>query len=182
MNIINYRFITSLTFLISLLGCSPETPNSAQLYFDQLSQLCGSTFQGYSSFPEDPDHPFAGQLLVAHFDTCNDHEIRIPFIVGEDHSRTWVFTYDTAGLTLKHDHRHANGEPDEVNNYGGSTSEPGTKYSQSFPADAYTAKLIPDAATNMWRVSLSEDAQQLTYYLERNNQPRFKAELQRQTK
>ena len=47
----------------------------------------------------------------------------------------------------------------------------------TFPADALTASLIPDAATNAWTISLSEDGQQITYFLERDNKPRFKAIL-----
>ena len=72
-----------------------------------------------------------------------------------------------------------NGTPDEVTLYGGTTEETGTAFAQSFPADAYTANLIPEAATNEWFLSLSEDGSELTYYLERHGKPRFKAVLTR---
>ncbi len=52
-------------------------------------------------------------------------------------------------------------------------------FGQSFPADAHTAQLIPDASTNEWFLSLSEDGKHLTYYLERHSKPRFKAVLDR---
>ena len=107
---------------------------------------------------------FAGKLLVAEFKKCSDSEVRVPFAVGDNTSRTWVFTKTDAGARLKHDHRHADGSLDEVTNYGGDASSDGTELSQSFAADAFTAELIPDAATNVWTVSLSEDLQTLTYH------------------
>jgi len=38
---------------------------------------------------------------------------------------------------------------------------------------------IPAAVTNVWTISLSPDGRKLTYYLERDAKPRFKAELYR---
>ncbi len=150
---------------------------SNESFFNHLSDLCGSTFQGYSSFPDDPDHDFYGKLLIATVETCTDSEIRIPFSVGNDTSRTWIITKNPNSLTLKHDHRHADGTPDEITNYGGTTNTSGSEYSQAFPADPFTAKLIPAAATNVWTITLSNDKKHLTYDLQRNNQPRFTAEL-----
>lgn len=156
------------------------SPGYQERFFNHFADLCGSVFQGYSSFPDDPEHDFYGKLLTASITTCTEDEIRIPFQVGDDQSRTWIITRTSNDLTLKHDHRHADGTPDEITNYGGTTADYGSEYSQSFPADAFTAELIPAAATNVWTLSLSEDKQSLTYYLERNNRPRFKAELQLQ--
>jgi len=55
----------------------------------------------------------------------------------------------------------------------------GSPLKQSFPADAYTAGLIPEAATNEWFLSFNEAGDELTYYLERHGQPRFRAVLKR---
>jgi hypothetical protein len=55
--------------------------------------------------------------------------------------------------------------------------DPGSPLSQSFPADSYTANLIPEAASNEWFLSFSADGQELTYYLERHGKPRYKAVL-----
>lgn len=155
------------------------TPGYQERFFNHLAELCGAVFEGYSSFPDDPEHDFHGQLLTATVARCSENTIRIPFQVGEDRSRTWIITRTPNDLTLKHDHRHSDGTPDEITNYGGTTTAYGSEFSQSFPADAYTAELIPAAATNVWTITLSEDKQQLTYYLERNDQPRFKAILNR---
>ena len=76
-------------------------------------------------------------------ETCGEKEIRIPFRVGEDRSRTWVLTLTDGGLLFRHDHRHADGTPDKVTMYGGLAAPDGTPLRQSFPADAETARLIP---------------------------------------
>jgi hypothetical protein len=150
-----------------------------EAFFDKLKSLCGARFEGESVFPEDPGDAFRDQLLVVVVDTCSADEIRIPFLVGKDHSRTWVLKKTAQGLQLKHDHRHEDGTPDEVTLYGGTAINPGTHLSQSFPADTYTADLIPEAASNEWFLSLSQDESEMTYYLERHNKPRFKAILKR---
>ena len=43
----------------------------------------------------------------------------------------------------------------------------------------FGTKLVPEAATNEWFLTVTADGQQLTYYLERHGKPRFEATLQR---
>jgi hypothetical protein len=88
---------------------------------------------------------------------CEENVIKIPFYVGEDKSRTWVFTLKGDKIELKHDHRHENGEPDKVTMYGGTSSNVGLAGLQMFPADDETAKILPLAATNVWWVELNDD-------------------------
>lgn len=171
--------MTATLLLTSLFMTTVAQAGEGDPFFDSLQGLCGARFEGEMTFPESGQDAFAGKLLVAHIAECRDSEIRVPFAVGEDHSRTWIFRLTAEGLQLKHDHRHADGTPDEVTMYGGLAPGEGTSLSQSFPADAYTAELIPAAATNVWTVSLNEDASELTYYLERNAAPRFSALLKR---
>jgi hypothetical protein len=149
------------------------------MFFEQIRSMCGARFEGQSSFPDDPEDSFYGVPLVAVVESCEEQEIRIPFHVGKDTSRTWILTRTPAGLELKHDHRHEDGTPDEITMYGGTATEPGTATSQSFPADNDTAGLIPEAATNEWFLTLTNEGRTLTYYLERHSAPRFKATLQR---
>lgn len=148
-------------------------------FFASLKGLCGARFEGATTFPADGRDDFTGKLLVADFTACSNDEVRVPFLVGEDRSRTWIFTRPAAGLQLKHDHRHPDGTPDEVTMYGGMAQGTGSQWQQSFAADAYTAKLIPAAITNVWTVSLSPDGRTLTYHLERDAKPRFTAVLNR---
>ena len=156
---------------------APALDTNQQAFFDRVKSMCGARYEGESVYPEDPGDAFRGQLLVAVIESCTDDEIRIPLLVGPDASRTWVLKRTTAGLQFKHDHRHEDGTPDEVTLYGGVAADPGSHLSQSFPADSYTADLIPEASTNEWFLSFSEDGQELTYYLERHGKPRFKAVL-----
>jgi hypothetical protein len=151
-----------------------------QAFFDKVKSMCGARFEGKSVFPDDPGDAFRGHTLVAVIETCDADEIRVPFIVGSDTSRTWLLARTVNGLQFKHDHRHTDGTPDEVTLYGGIAIEAGSPLSQSFPADSYTADLIPEASTNEWFLSFSDDGQQLTYYLERHGKARFKAVLSRQ--
>ena len=85
-----------------------------------------------------------------HVRACGENEIRIPFHVGTNRSRTWIVTRSAGGLRLKHDHRHEDGSEDKITQYGGDTAAPGTAVRQDFPADAHTAALIPAAKTNIW--------------------------------
>lgn len=152
-------------------------PKAQQAFFDSLSSMCGERFEGAMTYPESGQDSFAGKTLVAHIQTCDDDEIRIPFTVGEDKSRTWILRLTSAGLQLKHDHRHKDGSLDEITDYGGTAFENGTALQQAFPADAHTAELIPEAATNVWQLSFDEESDQLTYHLTRHGKPRFTALL-----
>lgn len=177
----NFHFMALLVLCASI--TSPATfagqSESQDAFFRMVAGFCGISFSGQSSFPEDPGDAFRGKELVAFIKTCSPDEIRIPFSVGEDHSRTWVLRRVEGGLQFQHDHRHADGTPDEVTLYGGTTLSTGSNLAQSFPADDYTADLIPEAATNEWFLSFSEDGTELTYYLERHGKPRFQATLKK---
>lgn len=145
-------------------------------FFKNMKKLCGQKFEGATDFPTgDPAHPLAGKRLVMHVETCGEREIRIPFRVGDDRSRTWVLTMTNAGLLFKHDHRHEDGTPDRVTNYGGLASNGGTAREQRFPADAFTSALIPEARTNVWTMRIDKDQRRFMYYLERDGAARYRA-------
>jgi hypothetical protein len=146
-------------------------------FLKSLSPYCGNTYEGKTIFPTDETDPFYGKTLKIYFKNCSKNEFRIPFQVGDDNSRTWVLTADNKTLVLKHDHRHADGTPDSVTMYGGISKDPKNPLNQIFPADAYTASLIPAAATNEWNLVLSEDGKTLSYILKRNNNLRFHADF-----
>lgn len=171
--------ILSMVLTVVTLAASASEQEPRDLFFQAIADLCGARFEGSTVFPENPGDAFRDQTLVASVASCDEAEIRIPFQVGSDRSRTWILRRLEHGLELKHDHRHEDGTPDEITDYGGTTTEPGTDLNQSFPADAHTASLIPEAATNEWFLTLSSDRRQLTYYLERHDAPRFKAILHR---
>ena len=173
----------SAVLVVSLLTVMPAAfaaNDAAAGFFAALQAQCGARYAGASTFPLDPAHDFAGKTLVAEINSCQPDEIRIPFAVGDDRSRTWIVRRNADGLSWHHDHRHADGSPDAVTMYGGMATDSGTVLQQAFAADAYTAALLPAAATNVWTVTLSADGSTLTYHLARHGQPRYEAVLHRQ--
>ena len=150
-------------------------PQAQKAFFNNLRKLCGQRFEGATDFPQNADHPMVGKKLLMIVGPCTEKEIRIPFQVGEDKSRTWIVTLGEKGLLFKHDHRHPDGTPDQITMYGGWAAPNGTSHLQRFPADPETIKLIPEAATNVWTLRIIPEKQQFMYYLERNNQPRYRA-------
>lgn len=146
-------------FALAACATTPA-PAPQQAFFDRLSTLCGKAFEGRLASPAvDADRGFAGKRLVMHVRDCSADEIRIPFHVGNDRSRTWVVTRTGAGLRLKHDHRHADGSEDSLSRYGGDTVAPGTAARQEFPADAFSKDLFVGqnravSAANVWALEV----------------------------
>ena len=135
------------------------------MFLDNLRKICGQAFAGQLVEYNDSDEDLLGQEMVMHVRECSEDEVRIPFFVGEDRSRTWVFTRTTDGLRLKHDHRHEDGSEDEITQYGGDATG-GSATEQAFPADAWTRELIPYAANNTWTVVI-EPGVSFSYRLRR---------------
>lgn len=164
-------------FLLGVPGFATEA-SPQDLFWKNLSALCGQAFEGkMTEGTASSDAAFAGQRMVMHVRACGENEIRIPFHVGENRSRTWVITRTATGLRLKHDHRHVDGSEDKATQYGGDTAAAGTAGRQDFPADAYTAALIPAAATNIWTV-LIEPGKMFGYGLRREAEGRrFRVEF-----
>ena len=144
---------------------------AADQFFAQLLPLCGKSFTGQVVTDDAVDDPFRKAELVMTIARCDANEIRIPFRVGEDRSRTWVITRLGEGrLRLKHDHRHADGVEDELSRYGGDTVDVGSATLQSFPVDAESRALFTrlDRAvsnTNVWSLGHTQDV--FTYQLAR---------------
>ena len=164
-----------LAFAAALLaGCAvvPETVGPQQQFFDRLLALCGNAYEGRVTSPAtEADRDFAASRLVMHVRTCSANEVRIPFHVGDNRSRTWVLTRTTAGLTLKHDHRHEDGSEDALTQYGGDTATTGTGRRQEFPADQFSRDLfvrqnIPQSVPNIWAVEVAP-GQMFAYELRR---------------
>ncbi len=137
-------------------GAVPSTASDS--LFANLQTLCGNAYEGEVIEDSSADSAFAVSTLVMHVRECNDSVLRIPFHVGENRSRTWVVSRTASGLRLKHDHRHEDGTEDSVTQYGGDTRTAGTSVSQEFPADAFTAALLPAASTNVWTIELQPGA------------------------
>jgi hypothetical protein len=157
-------------FLI-FLCCSSLSAQPSQEFWNSLENSCGKAYEGeVIEAPEDDE--FRKLRLVMHVRSCEEKEIRVPFFAGEDRSRTWVFTIKDGIITLKHDHRHEDGSEDEITQYGGTASNHGLSNVQTFPADDFTAGLIPAAASNVWWIEI-EDKESFTYNLRRLGTDRY---------
>lgn len=144
----------------ALAGCAarPE-PTPADRFFANVRALCGKAFAGELATNDPADAAFAGQPLVMHVRQCSNAELRIPFHVGGDRSRTWVITRNGSRLRLKHDHRHEDGSEDALTQYGGDTVGPGLAARQEFPADDFSkAMFIREgravSVANVWAVEV----------------------------
>ena len=148
--------------LAALEACATTTAGGdpQDRFFAALSDLCGRSYQGrVVSPPVEADRAFAGKALVMQVRHCGADEIRIPFRVGDDRSRTWVIARRGGNLSLSHDHRHDDGSEDRMSRYGGSAVDEGTAARQEFPADAYSRELftrenIPQSVANVWAMEV----------------------------
>lgn len=184
--------------LVTACGAPTAEETTQDIFWSRLQALCGQAYPGSAVEYPEGDTTFTTAELVMHVRSCSADEIRIPFHVGEDRSRTWVLTRTALGLRLKHDHRHEDGSEDTVTQYGGDTDDwagfvnrnseeiaaaagspvaEGEVGKQEFPADAFTASLIPAASSNVWTIEV-EPSHHFAYALRRlGTDRRFRIEF-----
>jgi hypothetical protein len=159
-----------ISALPAMVQAQAEQPNA--VFWKELQSLCGKAFAGTVVAAPADDTTFKDKTLVMHVRSCEKDRIRIPFVVGEDRSRTWVLTWKEDRILLKHDHRHEDGTPDKVTMYGGMTTSVGMLGRQMFPADQETVDVIPAAATNVWWIELIA-GEHFSYNLRRMGSERY---------
>lgn len=171
--------LAPLMLAVLLGGCATgrdATGREADIrFFDRMRTLCGSAFAGRIVSTDAADADMRGKPLVMHVRACSADEVRIPFHVGDDRSRTWVLRPQRIILTgarsrsgqqtgfwlqLKHDHRHADGTPDMLTNYGGESLTGGKRGRLEFPADdeskaLFAAKGNPASIANVWAMEIT---------------------------
>lgn len=162
---------------------APVADAPADAFLAALRSHCGQAFAGrvLVDTPASANDAFAGKPLVIHVLECGADTTRVPFHVGDDHSRTWVLTRTADGLRLKHDHRHEDGTSDKVTMYGGDTATAGTAQRQAFPVDAesidnFNANGLGASATNTWAMEI-EPGRRFLYELSRPNGRLFQVEF-----
>lgn len=162
---------------------SPEQPHdmliseAQQSFFNNLSSLCGKSFAGKQIYRSHHASGWAHLDMVMHVEVCERDQILIPFHVGEDQSRTWMFLVEDGLLRLRHDHRYPDGTPEEESLYGGYADDRGTAFVQHFPADQYTAGLIDGGGGNIWTIRIDEGFTTFTYRLERDDEKRLRVDF-----
>src|SRR5688500_3195835 len=101
-----YTILLGVLFALSACGSTrtaiTETEGS-QIFWNELQKLCGKSFEGEIIAAPANDTAFRNKRLVMHVRSCDERNIRIPFMVGENRSRTWVITKQNNRLLLKHD-------------------------------------------------------------------------------
>ncbi|MDB5420604.1 MAG: hypothetical protein JWR59_551 [Brevundimonas sp.] len=167
------QMIAAAVLTLSTLAAGHAAAEPRDVWFAGLTALCGQTFEGRVVTTDAADADFAGKRLTMKVRDCSTDEIRIPFAVGEDRSRTWVITRTADGMRLKHDHRGPDGKPDGLHWYGGTATEAGTDTRQDFPVDAFSVELFNawDAqvsTTHVWVVEVHPE-QMFAYELRRAN-------------
>lgn len=185
---------TATLFIFMLAACgapeqtdytAPAEVSAHDAFFANLQALCGETFTGQSTYPDNEDHALVGTVLVTHVSECNDQFVRIELLRngGDYWHGAWVVERREDGLHLFHDHLGEVRTIEELeaagdsHGYGGFASDAGSGIQQFFHADAVTAEMIPEASTNVWMMELDLENDRFIYYLERHEAPRFRAEL-----
>ncbi|MBF0596214.1 hypothetical protein [Faecalibacter rhinopitheci] len=158
------KLIFSLTFSLLAISGHAQEKLPSKIFWDNLQKHCNKAYKGkLADYVKNDD--FSGKELIMHVISCEPNEIKIPFHVGDDHSRTWILTFENDLIKLKHDHRHLDGSEDKVTQYGGTNPNPGFENFQMFPADLETSQRIGYASTNVWWITLNETT--FTYNLQR---------------
>ena len=143
------------------------------IFWREMQKLCGKAFAGTIAADTAPNPDFSGKAMVMHVRSCEPDRVRVPFMVGDNRSRTWILTRKGDRIELKHDHRHEDGTPDKVTMYGGTAANAGEPTRQFFPADEETTRVVgapqgiaPSAAANVWWIELVP-GEYFTYNLRR---------------
>lgn len=166
----NNALLTSVA-AFALVSCSEPAPTAQDAFFGALTALCGQKYLAEVVEGDEGDDAWRDSKIIMYVAECSDEIIKIPLAVGENTSRTWIITRTGEGLSLKHDHRHEDGTPDDVSMYGGSTLAQGTANRQEFPADQYSKDLFLEngldvSVDNTW-VLMIKPGETFSYRLQR---------------
>ena len=191
LNIRSFFLVVVLPFVLFACGADePRDPIEDELlaeptvheqFFANLASLCGEQFTGASTFPDDDGHALVNTELNVFVETCAEDRIDVKlFRDGDTWHATWILEMRDEGLHLYHDHigdkEYPEGEEPNTG-YGGFADMRGSATTQYFPADQNTADMLPEASTNVWMMDMDLENGEFVYYLERHEEPRFRAEL-----
>jgi hypothetical protein len=166
---------------MQLFSCQNPTPQSSQavtseqekmvhdIFFERFKALEGQRFYGQEVYIQEGRESWADLEMEMYVREWTEGVVYIPFRLADNSSRTWtIYRQDDNRLWLRHDHRHEDGTPEEVNLYGGFSSNKSDAFQHFFPADDYTCQLINHACENEWILSFNEDMTIFSYILEKS--------------
>jgi len=167
-----------LLLLFTFLTACDSGTVSQQAFLNAYQPYCGHSYSGHTSFIDlGEDHELDGADFTMILQECSEEEVRIPFIVNEDSSRTWIVKMTQHGLHLSHDHRYPDGTQHDQNFYGGYADDEGTAFLQYFPADHRTIEDRPQREINRWAKEFDPENERYFYRLYLRDELRFEAEF-----
>ncbi len=93
------KFVPFLALLLAGFGAA-QTPKPVETFWKELEKLCGKAYAGTVVADTTGDERFKNKAMVMHVRSCKKDQVRIPFMVGDDRSRTWVITRKGIGSTF----------------------------------------------------------------------------------
>lgn len=147
----------ALVLLLAVAGTA-SGGDPQQQWWERLQALCGKAYSGQLVRAPEGDDTFRDRSVLIHVRDCTSDQVRIPLVVDDDRSRTWVLRRTAGGIELRHDHRKADGSADAVTMYGGITTNAGSAGTQMFPADDQTREAIPGSGQrSVWLMEIHPD-------------------------
>lgn len=170
-----YIFVISALF-ITFSSCGEDQRETQQAFLQNFDSYCGYAYEGYTEYIDlGEDHQLDGAELLMILDHCEENEVRIPFWVNDDRSRTWILSIDDRGLRLSHDHRYENGTEHEANMYGGYSDDRATNTKHFYPADEQTIEDRPQRDINTWSTEIDRENDRYIYRLYLEDELRYEA-------
>lgn len=160
-----YLILPLLLATMTMTSCNDSAEDGRQ-FLENLSQYCGYAYEGrtteFALGTGDDDHPLEDPRMLMILEDCSEEEIRIPFHVDDDTSRTWILEMRDGTLHLSHDHRYPDGTEYDQNMYGGYSDARASDVKHFFPADEFTIAERPQREINVWSKEI--DTQNDVYY------------------
>ena len=184
MTCISARVPATCVLFLFLTGCAsePALPTAATetqadvhaAFLENLGAACGQAFAGtVTTAPEDHQGFVPGSALVMHIRECSADEVSVPVWMGENGSRTWVFTRTAGGIDLRHDHRHADGRSEPNTFYVAFVSQPPVAIEPP-SANRHEFKRVSDEGVNAGWVVEIVPGERYTYGTQRNGEWRHR--------
>ena len=166
--------VSALLIVFIASACTSEPTRKS--FLDNYADYCGYAYRGESTVVElGEGSPLDGADLVMIMDECTDGEVRMPFYVDDDRSRTWIMREVEGRLHLSHDHRNPDGSEQEANLYGGYADDEGDAETAYFPSDEETIAARPSREINRWSKSFDHENQRYYYRLYLRDTLRYEA-------
>jgi hypothetical protein len=172
--------IAACVTALALAGCGAApvvetTANPQRAFFDHIAARCGDEYPGRAVIAPETDDTFRPAFLGMRIETCTENQIRIPFIVDDDDSRTWVLTLDGGDLVFTHEHMLEGDTLSANSGWGGrAVAGSGTELFQHFPDHRWDPEHVPEENRSHWRMRLDPDHGQFVYYLDRGTTPAYR--------